>query len=612
MTPLTGPTSPFFVASALKPFQDGPRSTPRNRPANHSTSKLVAKRDTSDKEVTSSGFTLIRSRPFRSAGLCRRPPPRSIYSARLTPLWPQARVGLAATPGHHSCAEHPAGTMLCTSAPVITVNEGFSKDDGGELGDGDVSEEDGEDAGSARKIRDIGQSKLADLARRSVRMRRRVHLQLHRQRRRQLLQLEEAKQIERLRRDKDILTNFMRLRLYETQSSFSGSEVASSSGLDPSSDSDRRAGASPTPSGEAGEAVTPGGEDEGGRRDAGSVSGVSASIAGGALGGGGGGGSSVRSRRREDIRNFLRQRRHRRRLMLLSYGEGGVEQYTDKTRNAAVVMGEKDIKLSLKQQRRALAAARGFSLPACAQPSGLTALARAHRRAGQARAALQLAEQALLLDPVHRAALLERCQCYQQLGQPRLALLDAEDALDLDRTSAAAFLHKARALYAMGHFEKALVMFHRGCRLRPENPACRKGIQRCREAIMNIIGCLPMDFALSSCERLVEQGVWPDEESSVGSARRAAELGAMGLGALPTLGAPPGGRGSSLRTRTAAAAGAGAGADDADGRGATPAAEPSWEEQWAEEHFPDSAVGALEPLETLPYQKLIWTMRVNL
>lgn len=127
-------------------------------------------------------------------------------------------------------------------------------------------------------------------------------------------------------------------------------------------------------------------------RDVGSVSGLSASTRGGA-GVGPGGETSARSRRREDLRNILRQRRHRRRLMLLSCGEGGVEQYTDKTRNAAVVMGEKDIKLSLKQQRRALAAARGFSLPACAQPSGLTAMARAHRRAGQPRAALQLTEQ---------------------------------------------------------------------------------------------------------------------------------------------------------------------------------------------------------------------------
>lgn len=41
----------------------------------------------------------------------------------------------------------------------------------------------------------------------------------------------------------------------------------------------------------------------------------------------------------------------------------------------------------------------------------------------------------------------------------------------------------------MGHFEKALVMFHRGSRLRPENPTFRAGIQRATEAIMNIIGC---------------------------------------------------------------------------------------------------------------------------
>lgn len=125
------------------------------------------------------------------------------------------------------------------------------------------------------------------------------------------------------------------------------------------------------------------------------MSGLSASTRAEAAEGGLGLECTARSRRRDDLRKILRLRRRRRRLMLLRCGEGGVEQYTDKTRNAAVVMGEKDIKLSLKQQRRALAAARGFSLPACAQPSGLTALARAHRRTGQPRAALQLLEQVL-------------------------------------------------------------------------------------------------------------------------------------------------------------------------------------------------------------------------
>lgn len=90
----------------------------------------------------------------------------------------------------------------------------------------------------------------------------------------------------------------------------------------------------------------------------------------------------------------------------------------------------------------------------------------------------------------------------------------------------------------MGHFEKALVMFHRGSRLRPDNTALRAGVQRSREAIMNTIGCLPRDFTLSSCERLVRGGVWADEESSLGSARRGADLGPLGvLGALQSTGA---------------------------------------------------------------------------
>lgn len=93
------------------------------------------------------------------------------------------------------------------------MQQGHDEEDG-DASEEDADEDEDEDEGS---VRDIGQSKLADLARRSLRLRRRVHLQLHRQRRRQQLQEREARQVERLRtlrRDKDILTNFMRLRLY--------------------------------------------------------------------------------------------------------------------------------------------------------------------------------------------------------------------------------------------------------------------------------------------------------------------------------------------------------------------------------------------------------------
>jgi hypothetical protein len=133
----------------------------------------------------------------------------------------------------------------------------------------------------------------------------------------------------------------------------------------------------------------------------------------------------------------------------------------------------------------------------------------------------------------------------------------------------AALLHKAQALYSMGHFEKALVMFHRGSRLRPDNPAFRVGILRAKEAIMNIIGCkwrrprgsaaftphgtdctirfgaagLSKDFVLSSCEGLLR--LEADEDSSMGSARLAADLASRRPSATGTAGS------TSTRTWTA-------------------------------------------------------------
>jgi len=48
---------------------------------------------------------------------------------------------------------------------------------------------------------------------------------------------------------------------------------------------------------------------------------------------------------------------------------------------------------------------------------------------------------------------------------------------------------KAEALYQLGDFERALVFFHRGHKLRAELGEFRLGIQKCQEAINNSIGC---------------------------------------------------------------------------------------------------------------------------
>ena len=51
-----------------------------------------------------------------------------------------------------------------------------------------------------------------------------------------------------------------------------------------------------------------------------------------------------------------------------------------------------------------------------------------------------------------------------------------------------ALYQKAEALYSMGDFEHALVFYHRGNKLRPEQQEFRLGIQKAQEAIDNSIG----------------------------------------------------------------------------------------------------------------------------
>lgn len=81
-----------------------------------------------------------------------------------------------------------------------------------------------------------------------------------------------------------------------------------------------------------------------------------------------------------------------------------------------------------------------------------------------------------------------RSRCHLQSGSPELALRDANDSLKEDGSFFKGIFQKAEALYAMGDFEMALVFYHRGNKLRPEQDDFRIGIQKSREAIENSIG----------------------------------------------------------------------------------------------------------------------------
>ena len=64
---------------------------------------------------------------------------------------------------------------------------------------------------------------------------------------------------------------------------------------------------------------------------------------------------------------------------------------------------------------------------------------------------------------------------------------DSEKALAINPYSTKARIAKAEALYSMGNFEKALVEFERGWRLR-QDPEIKTGLVKCRDVILNTVG----------------------------------------------------------------------------------------------------------------------------
>ncbi|KAI5736721.1 hypothetical protein M8J76_006404 [Diaphorina citri] len=139
------------------------------------------------------------------------------------------------------------------------------------------------------------------------------------------------------------------------------------------------------------------------------------------------------------------------------------EVYTDKDRAAAVNMGTRDIKHSLKLKRRQ-DRTLALQMPEEADPSTLLALGCHELRNGDVNVAINFVKKALELNPTDKNAL------------------------------------KAEALYHLGDFEHSLMYYHRGLKIRPELEEFRLGVQKAQEAIENTIGKIgaPIDSAPSS------------------------------------------------------------------------------------------------------------------
>ncbi|KAF4532820.1 hypothetical protein B566_EDAN002671 [Ephemera danica] len=170
-----------------------------------------------------------------------------------------------------------------------------------------------------------------------------------------------------------------------------------------------------------------------------------------------------------------------------NYFRRGEECYTDKDRAAAVNMGTRDIKLSLKLKRRQ-ERSKALQIPEQAEPGTLLALGGHEMKGGDLRVALSFVNKALELQPSDKHALVARSKCHLLLGLAHEALQDADAALAQDKAFVKAIFQKAEALYHLGDFEHSLMFYHRGLRLRPELAGFRLGVQKAQEAIENTIG----------------------------------------------------------------------------------------------------------------------------
>ena len=84
------------------------------------------------------------------------------------------------------------------------------------------------------------------------------------------------------------------------------------------------------------------------------------------------------------------------------------------------------------------------------------------------------------------------------------AMEDAEKALVIAPYSTKARMAKAEALYSMGKFEKALVEFEKGWRIR-QDPEIKTGIVKCRDVILNTVGVGALSYDNKVFERVINE-----------------------------------------------------------------------------------------------------------
>ncbi|XP_072104917.1 outer dynein arm-docking complex subunit 4 isoform X7 [Mobula birostris] len=111
-------------------------------------------------------------------------------------------------------------------------------------------------------------------------------------------------------------------------------------------------------------------------------------------------------------------------------------------------------------------------------------------RRGEYEKAVQSYTLALQREPKNKNCLVARSHCFLLMGNTAAALSDAEASQAESKDFPKGLYRKAESLYAKGEFELALMYYHRGHKLRPDDRLFRLGIQKAQEAIANSVGKL--------------------------------------------------------------------------------------------------------------------------
>ena len=94
--------------------------------------------------------------------------------------------------------------------------------------------------------------------------------------------------------------------------------------------------------------------------------------------------------------------------------------------------------------------------------------------------------------------------CISSLERAKDAMTDATKALRIKPESSRAIIARGEALYTMGEFEKGLLQFQRGWRMRP-HPMMKTGLQKCKDAIANAVGPNAKEFDVELVQKVIER-----------------------------------------------------------------------------------------------------------